>query len=98
MNLTLRVWRQDTADAEGRLVTYPANDISPEMSFLEMLDVVNEGLNDAGKEPIAFDSDCREGICGMCSLMINGLPHSHRGSEASSMGPFDQLRVLTFAS
>ena len=91
MNLTLRVWRQDTADAKGRLVTYPANDISPEMSFLEMLDVVNEGLNAAGKEPIAFDSDCREGICGTCSLMINGLPHGPMKGTATC-----QLHMRSF--
>ena len=91
MNLTLRVWRQDAADAEGRLVTYPANRISPEMSFLEMLDVVNEGLNAAGKEPIAFDSDCREGICGTCSLMINGLPHGPMKGTATC-----QLHMRSF--
>ncbi len=75
MNLTLRVWRQKKASEPGRLVDYPAQDISPDMSFLEMLDVVNEGLIQKGEEPIAFDSDCREGICGMCSLVINGVPH-----------------------
>ncbi len=75
MNLTLHVWRQKDALDKGRFETYPAKDISPDMSFLEMLDVINEFLILEGKEPIAFDHDCREGICGTCSLMINGIPH-----------------------
>src|SRR5919206_4031743 len=75
MDLTLHVWRQKNAAAEGKFVTYEANDISPDMSFLEMLDVVNEGLIERGEEPIAFDHDCREGICGMCGMMINGIAH-----------------------
>ena len=75
MNFTLRVWRQKKNEGPGRLETYAAKDISPDMSFLEMLDVVNEGLIKQNAEPIAFDSDCREGICGMCSLVINGVPH-----------------------
>ncbi len=75
MNLTLFVWRQKGPEEPGRLEQYEAQDISPDMSFLEMLDVVNEGLIKAGKEPIAFDHDCREGICGMCSQVINGIPH-----------------------
>lgn len=75
MDLTLQVWRQSGPNAPGRLVEYPAKDISPDMSFLEMLDIVNEGLNTQGIEPISFDHDCREGICGMCGLMINGLAH-----------------------
>ncbi|MDX2044510.1 MAG: succinate dehydrogenase/fumarate reductase iron-sulfur subunit [Acidobacteriota bacterium] len=75
MNLTLRVWRQKNATTNGQFVTYAAKDISPDMSFLEMLDVVNEGLILNGEEQIAFDHDCREGICGMCSLVINGTPH-----------------------
>ncbi len=75
MNLTLHVWRQKSAKATGSLVTYAAPDISPDMSFLEMLDVVNERLIGKGKEPIAFDHDCREGICGTCGLMINGVAH-----------------------
>ena len=66
MNLTLHVWRQKNARRPGRFVTYEARDISPDMSFLEMLDVVNEGLIRKGEEPIAFDHDCREGICGQC--------------------------------
>ncbi len=75
MNLTLRVWRQPARTAPGRFVTYPARGISPDMSFLEMLDVVNEGLLRQGEDPIAFDSDCREGICGTCGLMVNGVAH-----------------------
>ena len=75
MNLTLRVWRQKNAGSPGKLVEYPAKDISPDMSFLEMLDVVNEELVKKGEEPIEFDSDCREGICGTCSLVVNGVPH-----------------------
>ena len=75
LNLTLRVWRQAGPNSPGRLETYQAKDISTHMSFLEMLDVVNERLISAGKEPIAFDHDCREGICGACSLVINGVPH-----------------------
>ncbi len=75
MNLTLRVWRQDSADAAGRFEEYPARDLNPNMSFLEMLDVVNEELTRAGQDPIAFDHDCREGICGSCSCVINGEPH-----------------------
>ena len=75
MNLTLKVWRQEGPNAKGRLETIPATDVSPGDSFLEMLDQVNEGLESSGREPIAFDHDCREGICGMCSLMINGVAH-----------------------
>jgi len=75
MNLTLKVWRQAGPDQPGALVTYPAPDISPDMSFLEMLDVVNERLILAGQEPIAFDHDCREGICGTCGALVNGIAH-----------------------
>ena len=75
MNLTLKIWRQKNKDTPGQFVTYPATNISPDMSFLEMLDVVNEGLQQKGEEPTAFDHDCREGICGACSLVINGVPH-----------------------
>lgn len=75
MNLTLKIWRQAGPDTQGELVTYPVTDISEDMSFLEMLDVLNEELIGKGEEPVAFDSDCREGICGMCSLMINGQAH-----------------------
>ena len=75
MKLNLRIWRQAGPNAAGRLVNYTADGISPDMSFLEMLDVVNEGLVRRGEDSIAFDSDCREGICGMCSLVVNGVPH-----------------------
>ena len=75
MNLTLKIWRQPDAATPGAMHTYQLSDVSPDMSFLEMLDVLNEQLNDKGEEPIAFDSDCREGICGMCGLMINGDAH-----------------------
>ena len=75
MNFRLKVWRQKSPKAKGKLVQYEAADVSPNTSFLEMLDVVNEGLVARGEEPIAFDSDCREGICGTCSLTINGEAH-----------------------
>jgi len=75
VKLTLKIWRQASAAAEGKMHHYELDGVSPDMSFLEMLDVLNEQLNDKGEEPIAFDSDCREGICGMCGLMINGQPH-----------------------
>lgn len=86
MNLTLKVWRQKDGETPGRLETYEAKNILPDMSFLEMLDVVNEGLIERGEDPIAFDSDCREGICGMCSLVINGIPHGgHRGTATCQL-------------
>jgi len=83
MNLRLKVWRQKSADSAGHFETYPAREVLEDMSFLEMLDVVNEGLIERGQEPIAFDSDCREGICGMCSLVINGIPHGGRRGTAT---------------
>jgi len=91
MNLTLHVWRQPNADVPGRMMTYQANGISEDMSFLEMLDVVNEGLIAKGEDPIAFDSDCREGICGMCSLMINGAAHGPMKGTATC-----QLHMRSF--
>lgn len=78
MNLKLHVWRQAGPKDKGRFETYAANDISEHMSFLEMLDLVNEVLIGEGKEPIAFDHDCREGICGACGMVINGTPHGHQ--------------------
>ena len=78
MKLLLKVWRQKDRNTPGQLVAYEARDVSPEMSFLEMLDVVNEDLLAKGEEPIAFDSDCREGICGTCSLVVNGVAHGGR--------------------
>ncbi|OQX60914.1 MAG: succinate dehydrogenase/fumarate reductase iron-sulfur subunit [Desulfococcus sp. 4484_241] len=77
INLTLKVWRQERGSDKGRFETYDATGISTDMSFLEMLDVVNERLTLEGKEPIAFDHDCREGICGMCGAMVNGYAHGH---------------------
>jgi succinate dehydrogenase / fumarate reductase iron-sulfur subunit len=75
MKLQLKIWRQAGPGAKGRLVNYAVDHVSPDMSFLEMLDVVNEELTKKGDDAIAFDSDCREGICGMCSLVVNGVPH-----------------------
>ena len=75
MNLTLKVWKQKNSNTAGHFETYQVKDISSEMSFLEMFDVLNEQLIETNKEPIAFDHDCREGICGMCSMYINGRPH-----------------------
>src|SRR5215510_12644382 len=86
MNLTLKVWRQKNRQMTGHFETYDAKNILADMSFLEMLDVVNEGLIEKGEDPIAFDSDCREGICGMCSLVINGIPHGgHRGTATCQL-------------
>ena len=75
MKITLKIWRQAGPAAQGSMVTYTQDDVSPDMSFLEMLDVLNEDLQARGEEPVAFDSDCREGICGMCGLVINGAAH-----------------------
>ena len=75
MKLTLKIWRQENANAKGTIQTYPIDGISPDMSFLEMLDVLNEQLINQGDNPVVFDHDCREGICGSCSLQINGEPH-----------------------
>jgi len=83
MNLTLYVWRQKNARSEGRMVRYEAETISPDMSFLEMLDVVNWRLIAKGKDPIAFDHDCREGICGSCGMMINGIAHGPQRATAT---------------
>src|SRR5919201_6616646 len=86
MRLTLRVWRQKTPHDPGRFVNYEATDINEHMSFLEMLDVVNETLITRGEDPIAFDSDCREGICGTCGFLIDGLPHGPvRGSTVCQL-------------
>ncbi len=75
LNLTLKVWRQASSKEKGRMETYQVSDISPDSSFLEMMDILNEQLIAEGQEPVAFDHDCREGICGMCSMFINGQPH-----------------------
>jgi succinate dehydrogenase / fumarate reductase iron-sulfur subunit len=91
MRFRLRVWRQAASTAQGSLVDYEATDISPDVSFLEMLDVVNERLIESGEEPIAFDHDCREGICGSCSLMINGVAHGPMKATATC-----QLHMRSF--
>jgi succinate dehydrogenase / fumarate reductase iron-sulfur subunit len=83
MRVKLHVWRQAGPDAPGSMETYEVPDISPEMSFLEMLDIVNERLNAAGREPIAFEHDCREGICGSCGMMINGQAHGPERGTAT---------------
>jgi succinate dehydrogenase / fumarate reductase, iron-sulfur subunit len=91
MRLTLNVWRQPSQKAKGFFVTYEANDVSEDMSFLEMLDVVNEQIIARGDVPIAFDHDCREGICGMCGLMINGVAHGPSRGTATC-----QLHMRSF--
>jgi succinate dehydrogenase / fumarate reductase iron-sulfur subunit len=86
MNLTLYIWRQKSRTSGGRMVAYPLDGISPDMSFLEMLDVLNEQLVKKGEEPVAFDHDCREGICGSCSMMIDGLAHGpERGTTTCQL-------------
>jgi succinate dehydrogenase / fumarate reductase iron-sulfur subunit len=92
MKLTLHVWRQADSRAKGAFATYTASEISPDMSFLEMLDVVNERLVAAGERPIAFDHDCREGICGSCGMMINGVAHGPSKATATC-----QLHMRHFA-
>ncbi|HZJ42582.1 MAG TPA: succinate dehydrogenase/fumarate reductase iron-sulfur subunit [Pyrinomonadaceae bacterium] len=86
MNLTLHIWRQKNAQTKGKMTRYEARDINSDMSFLEMLDVVNWALIEKGEEPIAFDHDCREGICGSCGMMINGVAHGpQRGTAACQL-------------
>jgi succinate dehydrogenase / fumarate reductase, iron-sulfur subunit len=92
MRITLHVWRQAGPEASGRFETYVAEDVTDEMSFLEMLDVVNEDLTNAGEDPIAFDSDCREGICGSCGVMIDGRAHGPLPGTATC-----QLHMRTFS-
>ena len=92
LNLTLQVWRQKDGKSEGGFVSYQAKHISTEMSFLEMLDVVNEDIIRKGEDPIAFDHDCREGICGMCSMVINGRPHGPRDRTTTC-----QLHMRSFS-
>ena len=91
MNLTLKIWRQKNASDKGKIVDYPISDVSPDMSFLEMLDVLNQDLIDKNEEPVAFDHDCREGICGMCSMFVNGRAHG-----PDSMITVCQLHMRSF--
>ena len=81
MNLTLKIWRQKNVSSPGRLVDYKIDGVSPDESFLEMLDLLNEQLITRGEEPVAFDHDCREGICGMCGMVINGVAHGPRSGR-----------------
>ncbi|HLP14031.1 MAG TPA: succinate dehydrogenase/fumarate reductase iron-sulfur subunit [Flavobacteriales bacterium] len=91
MNLTLKVWRQRNAKDRGKFETYKLQGISPDMSFLEMFDVLNEQLINGGSDPVAFDHDCREGICGMCSMYINGRPHGPKNAVTTC-----QLHMRSF--
>ncbi|MFT4225805.1 succinate dehydrogenase/fumarate reductase iron-sulfur subunit [Micropruina sp.] len=95
MNITLRVWRQANAEAKGAMQTYQLADVSPDMSFLEMLDLLNEQLTVEGVEPVAFDHDCREGICGMCGVVINGSAHGRGSSPVPTTTC--QLHMRSFA-
>ncbi|MCC5840571.1 MAG: succinate dehydrogenase/fumarate reductase iron-sulfur subunit [Opitutales bacterium] len=92
LNLTLRVWRQKKPEAAGQFVTYKIDKISPDSSFLEMMDLLNEQLIEQGDEPVAFDHDCREGICGMCSMTINGVPHGKNRLQTTC-----QLHMRSFS-
>ena len=101
IRLTLKIWRQENSHAKGRLETYSADSISTDMSFLEMLDVVNEQLTLAGKEPIAFDHDCREGICGQCGCVVNGRrPRASKKPQpcASSICAIFQMATPSISS
>ena len=91
MNLTLKIWRQKGANDKGRIIDYAIGDVSPDMSFLEMLDVLNQDLIEKGEEPVAFDHDCREGICGSCSMFVNGQAHG-----PDSMVTVCQLHMRSF--
>ncbi|RZK40500.1 MAG: succinate dehydrogenase/fumarate reductase iron-sulfur subunit [Pedobacter sp.] len=91
MNLTLKIWRQKNTKDKGKMVDYNVSDISPDMSFLEMFDVLNEDLINKGDDPIVFDHDCREGICGMCSMFINGRPHGPKDAVTTC-----QLHMRSF--
>lgn len=92
MNLTLKIWRQNGTNDAGKMVTYPISNVSEHMSFLEMMDVLNDELIEKGEDPVAFDHDCREGICGSCSMVINGRPHGPDGAITTC-----QLHMRTFS-
>ena len=92
MDLNLKVWRQDGPDAQGRFETYEMRDVSPEMSFLELFDILNDQLNAQGVEPVAFDHDCREGICGSCAMMIDGRAHGPETGTATCQLHLRKLR------
>ncbi len=96
MRLTLRIWRQPDASSRGKMVDYRLDDVSPDMSFLEMLDVLNEQLIMEGQDPVAFDHDCREGICGMCGVMINGRAHGNGMNEGAVQTTTCQLHMRSF--
>ena len=93
MELKLKIWRQSNREEKGSIINYEVKNIEPDMSFLEMLDILNQGLIENGEEPVAFDHDCREGICGMCSLVINGSPHGPDKSTTTC-----QLHMRKFKS
>ena len=90
MKITVRIWRQKNADSKGKLVPYELDNVSEHMSFLEMIDVLNERLTLEGEDPVSIDSDCREGICGMCGVVINGEPHGPENTTTC------QLHMRTF--
>jgi len=91
INITLKIWRQAGPKIKGRFETYTLDNVSTDSSFLEMIDVLNEQLINERKEPIAFDHDCREGICGMCSMFINGQPHGARWRNHNLPASYAQL-------
>src|ERR1700743_1809198 len=93
MSLKIHVWRQPDRRTAGKMVTYPVTGVSPHASFLEMLDILNEQLSEKGEEPIAFDHDCREGICGMCGMMINGIDHGPARSTTTCQLPIRMFKA-----
>ena len=97
MKINLRIWRQRNTEDQGRLVEYTLDGVSGDMSFLEMLDMLNENLTAQGEEPVAFDSDCREGICGQCGVVINGVPHGGMGVAQPVRTTTCQLHMRSFA-